>query len=680
MPLIRSRCRFSARHLLVTAVVAVVFAAALMPVASAQVDPANDARVVELEAEYRVVPEEGRVEVVETIAIRNVRGNSGGYYYYWTGHDVWVPEDALGISITSNGREMEREELELLAGQRHFSVDFPSNLLFGQSRTVVVTYTLPTYGSAARAGERRINEAMFDIDFSTCCFFEEVTARVIVPRGFDVRSGIGFDREVVDGEQVFTFYADEIETGEFTEFVGGTWMGTNETGMDRRTANLGDGSALILAQPDDVAWGRDVNDRFESIGGSLQTLTGEQWEIDATFHQSDGRTMPSGRTEGTFDEPIRLRPSYERGLAIAMAYELTPDLPFAEQGHTEGLTYNLASMALDAEGIAYEPAPPGDDGIRTPNNWFWLSRQITDEIGLDAWLDLADMAASGQSVYPAEVPAEQPVDLPTDWRRIVDVAEFEIGTDEITNLLDRWLLDARERELLNSRNAALVGLAELREASAALGPDVAAPVGIRNAISAWEIDDANELMAAGSAMLDDIADSREVAAAANFRLDEDITAEWAAATSAVDFAAVSARFADRAAQATEIAQRQARLGAERGRIEDLGFDQPEAEALLGEANQAFADNDPDTITGALADFDAMADDAPIAGRNKALTYAIAPAILLLLVLAFVISRLRRRSRNREASAAAADAGKVQEIDLIAEDGASKSKRKASTRR
>ncbi|MEL6983829.1 MAG: hypothetical protein AAFO29_15495, partial [Actinomycetota bacterium] len=194
--------------------------------ASAQDDAATDQRVVRLVGEYFVDANTGVVDVTEEITVSNVRGStrSGNTItsYFWTGHTIWVPTDAVDLSISVDGEELEWEVADTISGIDIISADYRRNLNFGQTRVIDVTYTMPTY--APGLGVRRINQALFDFELIICCGFEEVDLTVIVPAGFDVTPSNALRFESTPGQTVQSFnFSDNEVTGQFTELLITSW-------------------------------------------------------------------------------------------------------------------------------------------------------------------------------------------------------------------------------------------------------------------------------------------------------------------------------------------------------------------------------------------------------------------------------------------------------------------------
>jgi len=612
------------------------------PAAGAQDDdPATDRRIVSLEAEYLVHPSDGVIAVTETIEVRNVRPASGGYITVWVGHLVRVPSDAEDVVVTSNGDELNTEVLEENDLIRFISADFPTDLYFGQSRTLEVTYTLPSYGLSAD-GDRRISESRLRFELIVCCDFEDVTARVVIPRSFTVTPPFqaGFEEAIEGGNHVFTYQADEFVSGEFTEYVVTAWLGFDPSGLVRTDVTLAGGTVGVISEPDDPAWRSEFVSLVGDLGNSLAQTTGAEWTLKGlAFHQGgDGSDLPTGGWQDSSGEIIWVGDYQPRDIALTLAHQLVPDLPLVESGHTTGLVHNLAAMALAESGDSWIPRQPVGQ-IDTDGEWHWLSRQITDEIGVPGWQDLAAAAASDASFLAQDVPPEGPVAMPADWRRVIDAASQTPSAATISELVEAWLLDEDEAEELAERRALLDDLASLRSD---LG-DLPVPVGIREAISQWDLTQAGAMLEAGSDALTDLDTAREAAQAYGFSFPLDASGDWGSATQPDQLRDIGEQARLLMQQATAIGEREVQLTEDRGLVANLGFDQGQATSTLQQARTSFGANDMTAAAAAVDQFDQLSASAGSSGRNTLLLIGAVPTLLVVAIAAIVIKS--RRSAN-----------------------------------
>lgn len=516
--------------------------------AGAQDDAATDQRVVRLVGEYDVKPDLGRIDVVEEITVSNVRGStrSGNTItsYFWTGHTVWAPTDAENLSISVEGNELEWAVAETISGIDIISADYRRNLNFGQTRVIDVTYTLPTY--APDIGGRRVNEAFFDFELVTCCGFEEVDLTVSVPADFAVTpsNSLRFTPSTVGGQQVYTVSDNEV-TGQFTELIVTDWSGFNEAGMERSTATVdGSGASVeLIFPPDDQAWADEASADVAELGTALEAMIGSPLpEDELVFRQGSNDAFGQWGVEGPFDEPLILPRDYDqRGLAATLAQAWLADGPFTDGVVRDGLAYEFASEAIARTGgRPGNPTEPGGGAALSPEGRQWVMRQVSDEIGYDGLGELVAMAAADETAYLGSGEPEAVATIGGDWRRFVDLAEQRLGSERAVPVFAEHVIGAVGVGQLEDRADLLDDIERLDRAA-----DGVVPVGIRTAMTNWEFERAETLVAAADAVVEErdrvIGDDAERAADDQFALGE----AWASAETADDLEQVRSAILDR---------------------------------------------------------------------------------------------------------------------------------------
>lgn len=523
--------------------------------ASAQDDAATDQRVVRLVGDYVVDAAGGAVDVTEEITVSNVRGStrSGNTItsYFWTGHTIWAPTDAQDLSISVDGEELEWEVADTISGIDIISADYRRNLNFGQTRVIDVSYTLPTY--APDLGARRINEAFFDFELIICCGFEEVDLTVVIPSRFDVTPSNALRFESTPGQTVqsFTFSDNEV-TGQFTELLFTDWSGFNEAGMERSTAPVGDGGSEVelVYPPDDQAWAVTATTDLTDLGGVLEELVGVPFPNQSTVLRQGpnpdfdvwGVTGGADQAAEPDDVLILPRDYDQRGLAATLALAwMSEDSTFTDGVVREGLAYEFASEAIARTGGSpADPDQPGGGAALSPEGRQWVIRQVADEIGYDGLTELLAMARDGETAYEGEGEVEQSATIPADWRRFVDLAERRLGSEQVVPVFTDHVLDGAGLAMLDERADTLDDYEELEQAA-----DGVMPLGIRDAMTNWEFEQAGTLLTTAQ----DVIDEREriIEADAERADDADLALgeTWADARSVEDLEAVQAGLLDR---------------------------------------------------------------------------------------------------------------------------------------
>ncbi len=520
------------------------------PSSAAQEDPAADQRVVKLRADYRIEPDQGEVQVVEEITVSNVRGStrSGSVVtsYFWTGHTIWTPADAEDLSIAVEGEPLVFEVVETIQGVDIISADYRRNLEFGQTRVIDVTYTLPTYPPGE--GDRRINDAFFDLELLICCNFEEVDLTVSIPSSFevDVPINLPFEPRSAGARQEYVFTESEEQSGQFTELILTDWYGLDEAGFAATPFPVGPGTVEIVAPPDDAAWSTDTSTLVGDVAAELEALTGSPATLDgAQFRQGLDTNFDRWGSDGPFDEPIVVPRDYdEAALAITVAKAWLRDGPFDDIDIERGLAADLGTEALRrVTGTETDPTEPTGGGLTdlvSDERAFWVVRQLSDELGYDSLRALLGMAANGETAYVGDAEPEQNVTIPNDWRRFVDLAEQRLGSEIIADLAAQHLVDDVEAAALTTRNETVADYERLVERA-----DGVAPLGIRNHLTNWEFAEAEPLLTRASSVLDE----RDRVAALAESKGEDPAVPlgelWAGAVSVDDLDAVEAQILQR---------------------------------------------------------------------------------------------------------------------------------------
>ncbi|MEL7156864.1 MAG: hypothetical protein AAFN30_09725, partial [Actinomycetota bacterium] len=527
------------------AVLAVLFVPAVGAPASAQTDAATDQRVVSLVATYDIQPDEGVVEVVEQITVRNVKGNtrSGNTVtqFFWTGHEIWAPADAEDLSISVGGEELEWEIFDTVSGVLLIDAFYRSNLNFGQTRVIDVTYTLPTYPPGD--GVRRINGALFDLALLVCCNFEEVELVVTAPESFVVLgpTNLDFTPGSEGGRQTFT-YADDEVTGQFTEVLFTDWFGFDDAGLERSSPAVGTGSAELVYPPDDGGWATETTELLEGSGAELERLLGSPLPAaDLVLQQGRNDEIGPAGVPGPYDEPLSLpRDATDQQVAATLAGVWLADAGLADERIEVGLAAALGLAAAEAAGGDVEPPREAASSPTDDERALAVMHDIADEIGPEGLGRVAQQLRTDEGAYEAEGGPAATATIPADWRRFLDLAERGNGSSTAADLLADHLLTDDEVAQLARRTDTLAEFDRLASQA-----DGVMPVGIRTAMTNWAFDDADALLTVADEVIAErdriVGDDPGRAGDEGLVLGE----TWAAAESAADLEAVQAGLLDR---------------------------------------------------------------------------------------------------------------------------------------
>ena len=527
-------------------VTAVAFAAP----AAAQDDPQADQLVVKLESTYDVQPTEGQVAVESHITVSNVKGDqrSGSTItsFFWTGHTVWVPDDAQGLSISVDGEPLEWEVFDNLLGVDIIDADFNRNLNFGQTQIVDVTYTLPTYGPDN--GRRRINEAFFDLELTICCNFEEIDLTVTIPGAYtvDPPTNLAFEAGRSGSDLQYTYTDNEV-TGQFTEVIFADWFGFDESGFDQTTSTTGPVPVALVFPPDDDTWGADTTAFIDRVGDELTTLTGAPWtSAEIELFQAPNRAFgPWGDLDPDDDDSVTVpRDASDEALAATVVRTWLDDGPFDDDRISEGLAIELGSeIVARTGGTATSPSEPNPGGNLDEEGLYWVMGQVADDVGHDELGTLLNLADSDQNPYAAPGQSETVPDAPTDWRRFLDLADRRLESATVVTVFDEYLLSEQESAELARRNETVAAYDAIADRAGGV-----VPAGIRQAMATWSFDDADALLTTA----DDVLTERERIVGDDDGRDDDpglaLGDAWADAETSEQLLAVRDGIADRGAE------------------------------------------------------------------------------------------------------------------------------------
>ncbi len=466
----------------------------------------TDQRIVSLDATYDIDANGGKVDVAESITVANVKGSTRGRTtitrYFWTGQTVWVPTDAENLSIKSNGDDLEYsvEESVKEVGIDILSVQYPTNLNYGQTRVVDIAYSLPSYAPDDQDSKRRINAAYIDLSIIVCCNFENVQLLVTAPASFDLSSprNLDFSKSTSEaGRQRYEFTESE-ETGQFTDLIFMDWSGSDENGLDRAKVESYP-MIEVVSPPDDSQWSEDTSTLISDVMAELESLTGEDSPIQAaSFQQTGDARFDEWGQSGPLTSVEIPRDFNETSIAATLARQWVATGPFSGDEINTGLAIDLGAEALRASGR--RPASPGNPPTAQSFDdaqAFWFMREISNEIGHDALGATIGMARSNETAYVGSADAEPVATIENDWRRFLDLVERRGGATGAPELFEKYLLDDQEIGELRVRNESVARYEEIERRAGSV------PLGIRTAMTNWNFSDADALMVEASSVLDE---------------------------------------------------------------------------------------------------------------------------------------------------------------------------------
>jgi hypothetical protein len=274
----------------------------------------------------------------------------------------------------------------------------------------------------------------------------------------------------------------------------------------------------LRSWPDDPDWAEFAAGRVEAGIPALAELIGTAWPVEGSFDVRQTVEPYRAGYAGWFDAQSN---------EIAVGEALDADTIYHELSHawinrrltterwfTEGLPQVYAAELVRRDGgdarVPSEPtvddpaAKPltewtADDDERPVEEYgyatsFWVLDGLVDEIGLGRIRDVVAGLGSGVSPYGPTDGVERPEQ---DWQRVYDVLVEIGGSTVAADLFRRFVVDAEDAALIERRDRAAVEVAALAQRS---GP-WELPIGVRQRLERWELDDVATAVAAADAVL-----------------------------------------------------------------------------------------------------------------------------------------------------------------------------------
>ena len=669
-----------AAALAVLAAVVPPAAAPIAPLASflaavdAPVARAADDLAVTTKARYVVDPAKGVIRVVVDVSVLNQKPNrvAGGVItrYFYDRVNLGVQPEAAHLRATQSGARLpltsaSRKDFRLV------TVQFGQNLYFGDTARFRLAFDLPA-GEPRSSSDVRVGPAF--ATFLAWAFGDQGSVRIEVPDPFTVDiSGQTMRKQDAGDTQVFTATTDN-SLGWYA------WVNArNDDGLTREGVDLADGEHVVVrGWPEDSRWRKRVASILSESVPDLVNRIGLPWPVDGSLNVLEVHTPLLEGYAGFYDPKSDEITISENLDDLTIVHEASHawfnSRLFGDRWINEGLAEEYASRVLASEARGrVDPAPvkrsakaafpllnwsppapirdpQGDAREQYGYDAAWtVIRSILDETGEDGMRRVFQAADAGTTAYPGAGAPEHTA-LPNDWRRFLDLVEQVGGATDAADLLQTWVLPARDAAQLADRAAA-------RSAYEALVADEdgwTAPPAVRLALDGWAFGEANARIDDALAILRQ-RDATDAEAAAN-QLDPPANLEQAyeSADSPTDLAAAAELAANTQGSLAGVVTAATAAAAPRDWLTNLGLGgkDPDGDVAaartaweagnLGEANERAAE-----ASGTLA-------VAAEAGRGRAVVIGGGATIAILLLLVLVVVWLvRRRQGNRRRRALAA---------------------------
>lgn len=650
-------------------VIAAATAIVAMAAPSAYADNGFD---VDSTSRYVLDAKDEVVRTTMTITVRNERPSyrTGNYiqYFYLPYITIPVPAEAAKLTAVSNGaplpvtQEATKDPSTALA-----TIRFPSNLLYGQSRTITVSFVLegekPRSKNQTRVGPGYATFAVYGPGDAG-----QNTVEVVLPASmsFDATTD-AFDAG--KGSRTVTYTATAGTEG------SGFWAMVSARDLDiasTKTVQVGDQDVEVLAYRDDKRWLRFVASQMTSGVPTLEQLVGTPWPGGLTTVRED-RSVNVRGYDGWFD-------SAENSIVIGEG--LDQELLFHELLHAwaspssleerwlyEGIAQDLAARAVTATGDKpgrRQPVSATSKQAVPLNTWdeaagraqpadrygypasYRAMTELLDGMDDDTRRTVLAAAITGQSAYgvPGELGLTTRV---TGWQRFLDLVQVVGHNDGAPRTFTTWVVTPEERHQLRGRQDALAAYQALDDADGSWLP----PFGIREAMTYWEFYQAQQALTRVADLGPAAVAVQEAAQRHDMKVPAAVVGLYQDADSPSAYDALAATLPKAATAVDAVGAADAAADDSRNPVAALGALALGLDDKAAKADDLLAEADLDGATDAAAAASQAAERSMLVGGGLIAAGLAVLAGLVLLGLRLTRRRARRRARERQARSDAA---------------------------
>ncbi len=619
------------------------------------------------DARYDVQPTHHRVRVTLALTLTNRLKDTTTTRYYFdkaflsvlpgtSGYALsWAGAGTPTVGTTKKTRDYTTLQLNLAA-----------RLYSGKTAQYTLRFDINDPGGKATR-DIRIGDSL--VSFPVWAFATDETAgssaTVVFPAGFQVQVESGsIPAATKDSTGRLIFRSGRLDKPlTFFAFLVGDRPGAYTSRSITPTVLGRPVTLTIRSWPDDPAWDKRVGGLVERALPVLGDQIGVPWPREDALVVQEAVSRSTGGYAGLFDPAAgRVEVAYyasdfvvlhesahgwfNGGLladrwaneAFASYYGLQAAGALKVKAVGDELTTALqkARIPLNAWGAVGRDTTATEDYAYAAS--LALARAIADRAGADGlravWSDASQRIGAYQP--PSGSPVEH-VDGPPDWRGLLDLLEARTGRP-FDDLWRTWVARPEDLPLLDARDAAR----KRYDAVVAQAGDWRLPAPIREALRAWQFEDATTMLDLASEVLTQRAAVEAAAAAA------DVQPPAALRTAFEGDDGFDDAFAEADAELKTI-QRYQDAVATRPTAENifvtLGLWDETPDADLVASRDAFARGDLSAAAAAADEAAATWSGAADLGRGRAISLSVlALSLLLAVVLIAVWMRGRRRRR------------------------------------
>ena len=661
---------------------ALAVAAATVAVA-APAAHADDGLDLDSTSRYVLQAKQEVVRATMTITVRNERPSyrTGRYiqYFYLPSITIPVPAEAAQLTAVSNGaplsvtQEPTKDPSTALA-----TIRFPSNLLYGQSRTITVSFVLegekPRSKNQTRVGPGYATFAVYGPGDAG-----QNTVEVVLPSSmsFDATTD-AFDEG--KGGKTVTYTATADTEG------SGFWAVVSARDLDiarTKKVQVGDQDVDVLAYRDDKRWLRFVSSRMTSGVPVLEELVGTPWPGGLTTVRED-RSVNVRGYDGWFDSAensIVIGEGLDQELLFhELLHAWASPTSFEERWIYEGIAQDLAARAVAAQGdkpARRKPVSTTSKQAVPLNTWdeaagrvqpvdgygypasYGAMRELLDGMDDDTRTAVLAAAIAGRSAYgvPGELGLTTRV---TGWQRFLDLVQVVGHNDGAPRTFTTWVVTPEERHQLRGRQDAIAAYQALDDADGSWLP----PFGIREAMTYWEFYQAQQALTRVADLGPAAAAVQEAAQRHDMKVPAAVVGLYQDADSPSAYDALAATLPKAATAVDAVGAADAAAAESHNPVAALGALVLGLDDKAAKADDLLAEADLDGATDAAGAASQAAERSTLVGGGLIAGGLALLAGLVLLGRALLRGRARRRQARADAASAALVADDGSALDLL----------------
>ena len=632
------------------------------PLAAPTAEAASSGLTMTADTRYTVDPAKRRVHVAVALSATNHRTDTKTRRFFFDRAFLAVQPGTTGFRVSSAGATPTVSVQRRTATYTLLRIDFGKQLGAGATRVFKLTFDITDPGGAATR-TTRIGTTL--VSFGAWGFGSAGTpggtVTVVFPAGFSVDvDAPELGPPTTDAAANVTFATGRLTDplGFFAYFVadrpGAFKETTLQVPIDGRTIPV-----TLRAWPDDPAWAKRVGDLLRRGLPALASDIGLPWTVDRPLIVSEAISRNATGFSGRYNpEAGQIEIAYYATTFVVLheaAHAWFDGALLADRWASEGFASYYAVRAATAigekkvtgdvltPGLEKSRIPlnawsaPGEDDATVENAEYAAALQLATLVGQRAgpegltavWQAIHERRAAYQPAGPRG--SLETSDAAPDWRGLLDLLEEQTSLS-YDDLWTAWVVRSADKPLLAERTAvrdrytALVGRADTW-----LLPRV-----VRDAVRAWQFDQAGELLDGAGRALDDRDAVVSAAAAAGLSPPSSMQTDFEGPRG---FAAASAEAEAELAAIAAYRDAAASGQAAPDPIAAIGLWNSDPAGALGQAAKAFAAGDLQASIEASAFAKRIWTTAAEIGRNRIL--AVVASLAALLLGAWLLLRWRR---------------------------------------